>query len=355
MYYNISMNKLDGRKIDRKALEEFRIRAVKRVEAGESPEVVIKTLGFTRARIYEWLAKYREGGIDALRRRKAPGRVPKLAGKDLGKIYRLVVGKDPRQLKFEFALWTRSMVRDLIRQEFNIGLSEVSVGRLLKKLGLSPQRPIRRAYQQDQALVVDWMAKDFPAIKKMAKRENAEIYFGDESSVRSDYHSGSTWAPKGKTPVVTTTGSRFKVNLISAVSPKGTLRFMATEERLTAQVFCEFLDRLIANAPNPIYLIIDNHPVHRSQKVKEFVQSTKGKLRLFYLPPYSPELNPDEQVWNYLKNHKIGRQAIRGKKDFQERVRSIMHSLQKMPAKVKGFFQHPVIKYTEMFGDLCTD
>lgn len=349
------MNELDGRKIDRKALEEIRIRAVKRVEAGESPEVVIKALGLTRARIYEWLAKYREGGIEALRRRKAPGRAPKLAGKELRRIYRLVVGKDPRQLKFEFALWTRSMVRDLIRQEFNVKLSEVSVGRLLRKLGLSPQRPLRRAYQQDQALVVDWMAKEFPAIKKMAKTENAEIYFGDESSVRSDYHSGCTWAPKGKTPVVTTTGSRFKVNLISAVSPKGTLRFMATEQRLTAQVFCEFLDRLIANAPNPIYLIVDSHPVHRSRKVREFVQSTKGMLRLFYLPPYSPELNPDEQVWNYLKTHKIGRQAIRGKKDFQERVRSIMHSLQKMPAKVKNFFMHPVTKYTDMFGDLCTD
>ena len=330
------MNEFDGRKINRKALEELRIRAVKRVEAGESPEVVIKALGFTRARIYEWLAKYREGGIDALRRRKAPGRAPKLPGKHLGKIYSLVVGKDPRQLKFEFALWTRSMVRDLIRREFNVRLSEVSVGRLLKKLGLSPQKPVRRACQQNQALVVDWMAKDFPAIKKMAKKENAEIYFGDESSVRSDYHSGCTWAPKGQTPVVTTTGSRFKINLISAISPRGTLRFMATEERLNAQVFCEFLGRLIANAPNPIYLIIDNHPVHRSKKVREFVQSTKGMLRLFYLPPYSPELNPDELVWNHLKNHKIGRQAIKGKKDFQERVRGIMHSLQKMPAKIKG-------------------
>lgn len=199
---------------------------MKRVEAGESPEVVIQVLGFTRARIYEWLAKYREGGIDALKRRKAPGRVPKLADKDLSKIYRLVVGKDPRQLKFEFALWTRSMIRDLIRREFNVRLSEVYVGRLLKKNGLSPQRPVRIAYQQDQALVIDWMAKDFPAIKKMAEGENAEIYFGDESSVRSDYHSGCTWAPKGQTPVVTTTGSRFKINLISAISPKGTMRFM---------------------------------------------------------------------------------------------------------------------------------
>jgi len=349
------MNEFDGRKINRKTQEELRIRAVKRVEAGESPEVVIKAIGITRPRIYEWLAKYREGGIDALRSRKAPGREPRLSGKALAKLYKLVVGKDPRQLKFEFALWTRTMIRELIRKEFNVRLSEVSVGRLLRKIGLSPQRPVRRAYQQDQAKVVEWMAKEFPEIKKMAKKENAEIYFGDESSVRSDYHSGSTWAPKGKTPVVTTTGARFKVNLISAISPRGKLRFMATEEKVTAEVFCNFLSRLIEGARHPVFLIIDNHPVHRSKKVKEFVHNTKGKLRLFYLPPYSPELNPDEHVWNYLKNHKIGRVAKRGKKLFQERIRSIMCSLQKLPEKVRGFFKSPITKYTAMFGDLCTD
>jgi transposase len=171
------MNEFDGRRIDRKALEEIRIRAVKSVESGESPEVVIKALGLTRPRIYEWLAKYREGGIDALRRRKAPGKAPKLSGQQLRKVYRLVVGVDPRQLKFEFALWTRGMIRELIKREFKVQLSDVSVGRLLKKLGLSPQRPQRRSYQQDELLVLTWMAEDFPAIKKLARKENAEIFF----------------------------------------------------------------------------------------------------------------------------------------------------------------------------------
>ncbi len=349
------MNEFDGRKINRKALEEIRIRAVKRVEAGESPEVVIKALGLTRPRIYEWIAKYREGGIEALRSSKASGRPPKLAGQDLQKIYRLVVGKDPRQLKFEFALWTRGMIRELIRREFDVRLSDVSVGRLLHKLGLSPQRPVRRALQQDQALVVDWMAKDFPTIKKLAKQAGADIFFGDEACVRSDYHSGTTWAPKGQTPVVVTTGARFKVNVISAISPTGELCFMATEKNVTAEVFCEFLERLLVNASAPIFLIVDNHSVHRSEKVRDFVQKTNGRLRLFYLPPYSPELNPDELVWNYLKNHHTGRLSHGGKKEFQERVCAIMGSLQKLTDKVKGFFRHPIIKYTEMFGDLCTD
>lgn len=348
------MNEFDGRKINRKALEEIRIRAVKRVEAGESPEAVIKALGITRPRIYEWLAKYREGGIDALRSRKATGRPSRLSGKDLQKIYKVVVGKDPRQLKFEFALWTRGMVREYIKREFNVRLSDVTVGRLLKKLGLSPQRPKRSAYQQDSVLVADWMAKEFPKINKMAKKEKAEIFFADEASVRSDYHSGTTWAPKGKTPTVKTNGSRFKVNLISAINGRGTMRFMATEKRLTADVFCEFLKRLIAGATKPIFLIVDNHPVHRSKAVKDFVESTEGMLKLFYLPPYSPELNPDEQVWNYVKNHNLGRQSAKNKKDFLKRVMRVMYSLQKLPGKVKSFFRHPVIKCTDMFANLCT-
>ena len=354
MWYAAPMNEFDGRKIDRKALEEIRIRAVKRVEAGESPEVVIKALGLTRARIYEWIAKYREGGIEALRRRKASGRPPKLSGNALQKIYRMVVGKDPRQLKFPFALWTRGMVRELIRRELDVRLSDVSVGRLLHKLGLSPQRPVHRAYQQNQALVVDWMAKDFPKIKKMAKDAGADIFFGDEDSVRSDYHSGTTWAPKGKTPVVVTTGARFKVNVISAISPKGELRFMATENNVNAKVFCEFLSCLLADATAPVFLIVDNHSVHRSAEVQKFVSETEGKLKIFYLPPYSPELNPDELVWNYLKNHHTGRMSHSGKKEFHERVITIMQSLQLLKDKVKGFFRHPIIKYTEMFGDLCT-
>lgn len=155
---------------------------------------------------------------------------------------------------------------------------------------------------------------------------------------------------KGKTPVVKTTGSKFKVNIISAITAKGTLRFMATEERLTADVFCEFLRRLIANEIWPVYLIVDQHPVHRSRKVKEFVQSTNGRLKLFYLPPYSPELNPDELVWNYVEKHHIGRRTIGDKKEFKCVVKSVLHSLQRMSEKIRGFFRHPIIRYTEMFG-----
>ena len=339
------MEKLDGRKLNRKTLEEIRIRAIKQVEAGESPEVVIKALGFHRSQIYEWLALYREGGFEALKMKKAKGRESKLNGQQLQTLYQIITSKNPIQLKFEFALWTRAMIRELIRKEFNVRLSDVSVGRLLRKLGLSPQKPLRRAYQQDEAKVKHWQEKGYPEIQKLAKREKATIYFGDEASVRSDYHSGTTWAPVGQTPVVETTGARFSVNMISAVSAKGGLRFMTFSGKMNADKFIEFLERLIYRAPRPIFLILDGHPVHKSKKVRAFVDKTGGKLRLFILPPYSPHLNPDEWVWNWLKKHNLGKAHVSGPDQFRQTVNHFMRRLQKMPRIIIGFFSDSNLSY----------
>lgn len=339
------MEKLDGRKLDHKTREQIRIRAVKMVEAGESPEQVVKVLGFHRSAIYQWIAKYREGGIDALKTRKITGRPPKLTGPQIKKIYDIITSKNPLQLKFEFALWTREMIKDLIHDRYKIKLSIVSVGRLLKKLGMSPQRPLRRAYQQDKELVEQWLTREYPQIRKMARKEKAEIFFGDEASIRSDYHSGTTWALKGQTPVIETTGARFSVSMISAVNARGYLRFMAINGRLNSEIFIDFLKRLIHNAEKPIFLIVDNHPVHKSVKVQKFVRSTKGKLRLFFVPPYSPELNPDELVWNHVKNHRVGRKLIKGPDDLKAKVMASLRSLQKMPNKIVGFFREPKVRY----------
>ena len=339
------MKKFDGRKLSHRTREEIRIRAVMRVEAGESPETVVKALGFHRSRIYEWLAAYREGGIEALRTRPIPGRPRKLNGQQLKRVYDLVTRNNPLQLQFEFALWTRGMVRELIRREFGVKLSEVSVGRLLRTLGLTPQRPVRRAYQQDQEAVERWKCEEYPAIQKLAKDERATVYFADESAVRSDYHSGTTWAPKGETPVVETTGARFSLNLISAVSAKGLMRFMTYEERFTADLFITFLKRLIHNAQNPIFVIVDRHPVHRAARVRDFVASTEGRLRLFFLPSYSPQLNPDELVWNHLKRHKVGKSDFKGPRQLQERVLTYLQSLQRLPRIIRGFFRAPSVSY----------
>ncbi len=339
------MQKLDGRKLSRNTLEEIRIRAVQRVEDGESPEVIIHALGLHRSRIYEWLALYREGGIEALKSKKAKGKAPKLNGQQLQKLYRIITSKNPIQLKFEFALWTRAMIREVIRDEFNVRLSDVSVGRLLRKLGLSPQKPLRRAYQQDEAKVEAWQEVAYPEIRKLAKKEKATIYFGDEASVRSDYHSGTTWAPVGQTPVVETTGARFSVNMISAISAKGKLRFMTFNGKMNADKFIEFLERLLYKAAQPVFLILDGHPVHRSKKVKEFVAKTYGLLRIFILPPYSPHLNPDEWVWNWLKRHNLGKVNVSGPDQFRDRVNHFMRRLQKLTHVLTGFFRDPNLLY----------
>lgn len=206
------------------------------------------------------VALYRKGGLEALHAKPVPGAKPKLEGKALDWLYRTIMLSNSQQFKFEFALWTRAMVRELIRRQFKVAMSEVSVGRLLRKLGLSPQRPLMRAYQRDPALVTDWITHEFPRIRVQAKVAGADIFFGDEAAVRSDYHTGTTWAPVGVTPVVKTTGARFKLNLISVINPKGQLRFMCTEGNVTADVFIEFLKRLMHGSTRPIFLVVDGHP-----------------------------------------------------------------------------------------------
>jgi len=339
------MKEMDGRKLSHEALEEIRIRAVKRVEAGESPEVVIEALGFHRSAIYKWIALYREGGIEALKGRKAAGPTPKLDGKQLRRLYMIITSNNPLQLGFEFALWTRAMVREVIREQFGVRLSDVSVGRLLRKLGLSPQRPLRKAYQRGPEEVETWRKEAYPEIQKLAKREGATIYFGDESSIRSDTHSGTTWALTGKTPVVETTGARFSINRVSAVSAQGLLRFMTFAGRMNADRFIEFLKRLIYRATTPIFLILDGHPVHKSKRVKDYVATAEGRLRLFILPPYSPHLNPDEWVWNRLKRHKIGKARVAGPVQFRTLVDRYLRSLQTLPALIRGFFADRNLAY----------
>jgi transposase len=339
------MEKLDGRKIGPEAMEQIRIRAVKQVQQGESPEKVIATLGFSRACIYNWLARYRAGGWHALKSGKHTGRPKKLDGTQIAWLYKTIRDKNPLQLKFSFALWTRSMVTRLIRKQFGLKLSETSVGRLLRQMGFSCQRPLYRAYQQDPKAVEHWKNAVFPQIKKRAKKLGATIYFEDEAGIRSDFHAGTTWAEKGQTPVVKVTGARFSTNMISAISTRGNLRFMVNQGTVTANVLCDFLKRLMHNAQQPIFLIWDGHPTHKSKKVHKCIDSFEGKLEVYFLPSYSPELNPTEQVWRSVKNHGVGRKSVFGPDQLKSAVISSLRRLQKIPKIVLSFFKHPDCKY----------
>lgn len=333
--------KIDGRKLSHAKLEEIRFNAVKAVQEGQAPTAVARTMGLYTNRIFVWLAMYRAGGWDALRASKGTGRPKRLSGRQIQWIYNTVTMKNPLQLKLPFALWTRSQIRTIIYREFRVQLSLTSIGRLLAQLGLTCQKPLFRAYQQNPSLVEQWLNKEYPRIRAMAKHEGAEIFFEDESGVRSDFHSGTTWAPRGKTPVVRVTGQRFSLNMISAISPKGSLRFMVVRGGVGARVFIDFLKRLMHGRRRKVFLIVDGHPSHRSKTARRYVDSLGGKLKLFFLPPYSPELNPDEFVWNDVKNNGVARTLVHGPSDLHRAVIGRLRYLQKSPKIVRSFFQAP--------------
>ena len=340
------MKASDARRLDHATLEQMRERAVRSVQDGESPELVARVLGVNRSTVYGWLAQYRRGGWGALKAKPLFGRPPKLDDKKLRWIYDTVTQRNPLQLKFEFALWTREMVAKLIKDRFGITLSLVSVGRLLAQLGITCQKPLHRALERDEALVQQWLKQEYPKIRALAQREKADIYFGDAAHMRSDHHAGRTWGKKGETPVVSSTGARYRMSLISAITSRGHMRFMIKEKGgVNAEVFIKFLRRLMVGCKNKIFLIVDRGPAHVAKKTKAFVASLGGRLRLFYLPPYSPDTNPDELVWKHLKADTVGRTSITSFDDFRDKVKSSMLSLQRSPAKIQSFFQKPSLKY----------
>jgi transposase len=345
MCSNYGMRDDDGRKIDHATLEAMRIRACQQIEKGARAEDVAGDLGFNRSTVFGWIAAYRRGGVEALRAKPVPGRPPKLTKKQVSILFTMIVGANPAQFQLDFALWTRDLVRQVIAQRFGVELSVGSVGRILRGIGLSPQRPLHRATQQDPERVARWRAEEYPAIREEAAQLGATVYFADEAGIRSDYHSGTTWAPVGQTPVVQTTGARYSVNMISAVTAKGLMHFTTFTGKMNADVFIDYCRDLLADDGGTVFLILDGHPVHRSRAVTEFAASTEGKLRLFFLPPYSPELNPDEWVWKNVKHDRIGKTSITSAEDLRNKAETALLRIQRLPELVRAFFNDPCLRY----------
>ena len=269
---------------DRKALERLRRRAITLLHQGMTAAAVADRVGTDRSTVYRWARRFNTGGLTALQGTKASGRPPKLTLTQITKLRALIVGADPRQLQFEFALWTREMVAALIERDYEVTMSPSAVGRLLRRIGLSPQRPIWRAYQSDPEKLRRWRTEEFPRIRAEAKAAKALVFFGDEASVRSDYHGGTTWGEVGHTPVVSTTGARHRVNMISAISPRGKLHFRIVDGGVDADAFIAYCQALQADYPGrKIYLIVDGHPAHRATSTKQWVATQGDRFKLFYL------------------------------------------------------------------------
>jgi len=321
--------------------------AVERVREGEAPSAVIASFGFCRTTIYKWLNKVkgRGRGLRALRARKGTGRPPKLTAKQARQVFRWVNGRDPRQYGFDFGLWTRHVVAELIADKFGIELSLASVGKLLASLGLTPQKPLMRAYERDPEAIAAWEGDTYPSIAARAKRRGAEIYFWDESGFRADVVQGTTWGVKGCTPIVAVPGTRQSVSAASAVNAKGAFWFATYQGAMSAELFIAMLGHIMRRRKKPLFLILDSLPAHKAKVVQNYVNSSGGKLELYFLPGYAPELNPDELVWNYMKRTGTAKRPLIQGQRLHDRIEADLLVIQNNPALVRSFFRAPDVAY----------
>lgn len=312
--------------------------AIQRVLDGESAAEVARSYELGACTIYVWLRKYREGGFEALSPIPRTGRNRKLSESEEQEVKRWVLSGDPRQYGFEFALWTRQIISDLILDRFGVELSLTSTGELLHRLDLTPQKPLRRAYERDEEAVADWKENEYPKIVKKAKKIGAEIFWLDEASIRSDDPLQRTWGLKGQTPVVKTSGQRQRISAISALSNSGGFWYHVYSGTLTADKFIDCLRDFMKGKKKPIFMIMDGHPVHKSKKVKEFVDGFGGNLQIFLLPPYAPDLNPDELVWNQMRNMGTSKKPLKKGETLFTRVVTDLELIKQDKSLIKSFF-----------------
>lgn len=302
--------------------------------------------GLSKSAVDKIWTRYKEAGKRGLSSRKRGVKGgKKISGEQAAEVRRLIKDKMPEQLKLAFGLWTREAVADLIKRRYGIELSRWQVGRYLKAWGYTPQKPIRKAFEQRPAAVRKWLKEEFPAIQKRAKREKAIIYFGDETGMRSDHQAGRSYAPKGKTPVIKKTGQRFSLNMISAISNRGHLQFMIIKGKFNSGVFQNFLQRMIRYSKQKIYFVTDGHPAHKTMKLKEWLAENKKRIEVFFIPPYSPELNPQEYLNQDVKTNVIGKKRPINKEEMKNNVEQFMNERKRNKKLVQKYFHEEHVQY----------
>ncbi|WP_373828823.1 IS630 family transposase [Bacteroides heparinolyticus] len=342
------MNKIDFRTLSETERFAFRRQAIRLKKSGRSQKEIAQIIGIRPATICQWCKDYEHEGQKGLiaKKRGVKSEDKKLLSDSQELlIQKMITDTMPDQLKLNFALWTRKAVKELVDRELQITIAETTMGDYLRKWGFTPQKPKKQAYEQCPKAVQKWLNEDYPSIKERAEKENAEIYWGDETGVQNQCHHGISYGPKGTTPIKKSMSKRFSVNMVSAVTNQGKVQFMIYSEAMNAERLIEFLKQLIQSSRRKIYLILDNLKVHHSKVVKEWVGKNQDKIALFFLPSYSPEMNPDEYLNCDLKQGISAKKSPKNKDILQNNVKQHMDLLTNNPERVKKYFKHKSIEY----------
>lgn len=342
------MNKPDARYLNPTIQDYLRQQAIRLREQGKRTGEIASYLGVHRTTVSDWWRVYQQEGEVALHQQKRGNKLGEgrtLRPTEEAWIQKLLKEHFPDELNIDSALWTRSAVQTLIACECEVKMPIRTVGEYLRRWGYTPQKPLKRAYEQDPQRVKAWLDIEYPMIVQQAQQENAEIAWGDESGLRSDAQVGRGYAPIGQTPEIQPSTQRVSVNYIASISNQGKVRFMLYTQKLTAQVLITFLERLIALRKRKLLWIVDRHPVHRSNRVQQWLHQHRDKIEMHFLPPYSPQLNPAEYLNCDVKQGVHSKPPTRNLNQLKGRVSSHLHKLQKLPARILKYFKHPFISY----------
>jgi transposase len=345
------MDKIDGRCFPIPTQEERRRIAVQMRGQGSTLAEIKQALGMSHPTIIKAWKAYQSGGKKALQnkvRGRRKGERRHLSPEQEGMIRKKIIDRLPEQLKLDFALWTRDAVRQLIQQEAGFDMPIRTVGEYLKRWGFTPQKPTKFAYERKPEAVKRWLEESFPQIRERAKAEKAEIYWGDETGLRSGDVRGRGFAPRGETPVINATAKYENLSMISAITNKGRIHWMVVDGAVNIERFQEFLKRLIKYSRHKIYLVVDNLKVHHAIKIKQWLQKNIDRIELFFLPAYSPDLNPDEHLNADLKQGVGSRAPSRSKKNLKSAAENHLEMLRNSPNRIRTYFKDPAIEYAAL-------
>lgn len=342
------MKATDMRKLSRDARHERRVQVIRLRKSGGTYDEIAAQTGLSRTGVFNICQRHAAAGAEALRdapsgRKSGDGR--RLDTAQEASVRKLIADKTPDQLKMPYALWTRTAVAQLIEQRFGIRLPVRTMGLYLARWGFTPQKPIKKAYEQSPAAVRKWLETDYPAIAAKAKAEGAEIHWGDESGLRSDDVRGRGYAPKGETPVIRVNSKRHGLSVISTVTNKGQMRWKIFQGALNADILLDFLRRLIKGAAKKVFLILDNLRVHHARPVKAWLAEHAEQIEVFYLPSYSPELNPDEMANADIKQAVTQLAPARTKLQLVKATARHLRSVQRQPERIRKYFEHHPVRY----------